>query len=159
MYGGVCDVNSSGIVTYSGNTFIRIRSGKHDTSNAYTYAHDMRELFLCNLVPMKPILLIEIDGVQDQAPRFPKTLTTAISHFKELNLDALLRGVNAAGLSAFNPVERRMAPLSHDLAGIILPHDPLETIWMWRGKPSILSWKKRTSSKRLKHYLECGLRS
>ena len=35
----------------------------------------------------------------------------------------MLHGVNAAGLSAFNPVERRMAPLSHDLAGIILPHD------------------------------------
>ena len=31
--------------------------------------------------------------------------------------------MNAAGLSAFNPVERRMAPLSHDLSGVILPHD------------------------------------
>ena len=117
----------------------------------------MRELFLCNLVPVKPILLIEIDGAQDEAPRFPKTLSTAISLFKELNLDALLHSVNAAGLSAFNPVERRIAPLSHDFAGIILPHDPLETIWMGRGKPSILSWKKRTSSKRLKPYLKCGL--
>ena len=38
-------------------------------------------------------------------------------------MDALIHGVNAAGLSAFNPVERRMAPLSRDLAGIILPHD------------------------------------
>ena len=38
-------------------------------------------------------------------------------------MDALIHVVNAAGLSAFNPVERRMAPLSHDLAGIILPHD------------------------------------
>jgi len=27
------------------------------------------------------------------------------------------------GQSAYNIVERRMAPLSHDLAGIILPHD------------------------------------
>ena len=35
----------------------------------------------------------------------------------------MIHGVNAAGLSAFNPVERRMAPLSHDLCGIILPHD------------------------------------
>ena len=31
--------------------------------------------------------------------------------------------MNASGLSAFNPVERRMAKLSHDLSGIILPHD------------------------------------
>ena len=27
------------------------------------------------------------------------------------------------GQSAYNIVERRMAPLSHDLAGLILPHD------------------------------------
>ena len=34
-----------------------------------------------------------------------------------------LRGVNATGLSAFNPVERRMSPLSHDIAGVVLPHE------------------------------------
>ena len=129
---GACDVYSSGIVLYSGNTFIRIRSGKLDTSNAYTHARDMRELFLCNFVPMKPILLIETDGAQDEAPRFPKTLSTAISLFKELNLNALLHGVNAAGLSAFNPVERRMAPLSHDLAGIILPRDSFGNHFLFR---------------------------
>ena len=43
--------------------------------------------------------------------------------FRHRNLDVLLHGTNAAGLSAFNPCERRMAPLSHDLAGIVLPHD------------------------------------
>ena len=48
---------------------------------------------------------------------------TVVILFKELKLDVLLHGVNAAGLSDFNPVERYMAPLSHDLAGIILPHD------------------------------------
>lgn len=31
--------------------------------------------------------------------------------------------MDAAGLPAFNPVERRTAPLSHDLAGIVLPYD------------------------------------
>ena len=56
-------------------------------------------------------------------PRFPAPMVAAISLLKELELDALIHGVNAAGLSAFNPVERRMAPLSHDLAGIVLPHD------------------------------------
>ena len=63
------------------------------------------------------------DGASDEAPRFPKPLYTAVLLFKELKLDVLMHGVNAAGLSAFNPVERRMAPLSHDLAGVILPHD------------------------------------
>ena len=30
---------------------------------------------------------------------------------------------NAPGLSAYNPVERRMAPLSKAMAGVVLPHD------------------------------------
>ena len=34
-----------------------------------------------------------------------------------------LHGVNAAGLSSFNPVERRISPLSHDIAGVVLPHE------------------------------------
>jgi len=51
------------------------------------------------------------DGAQDEAPRFPKTLATAIHLFRLLELDVLLHGINAAGLSAFNPVERRMAIL------------------------------------------------
>ena len=63
------------------------------------------------------------DGASDEAPRFPKPLQTGVALFKELKLDVLLHGVNAAGLSAFNPVERRMAPLSHDMAGVILQHD------------------------------------
>ena len=66
---------------------------------------------------------MEIDGAQDAAPRFPKPLATQISLFKELNVHVLLHGVNAAGLSAFNPVEQRMAPLSHELAGFVLPHN------------------------------------
>ena len=33
-----------------------------------------------------------------------------------------LHSFNAAGLSALNPVERRMSPLSHDIAGVVLPH-------------------------------------
>ena len=40
-----------------------------------------------------------------------------------MELDVLLHAVNAADLSAFSAVERQMSPLSHDLAGVILPHD------------------------------------
>ena len=121
---GVCDISpKDGKVTYSGETFIRVRSGKHDISSAYTHAYDVRELFTSNLIERKPVLIMGTDGAADEAPRFPKTLSTAVDLFKMLELDALIHGVNAAGLSAFNPVERRMAPLSHDLAGIILPHD------------------------------------
>ena len=66
---------------------------------------------------------METDGAQDEVPRYPRTLATAVCLFHHLNLDVLLHGVNVAGLSAFNPVEGRMAPLSHDLAGLVLPHD------------------------------------
>ena len=34
-----------------------------------------------------------------------------------------LHGVNAAELSAFNLVKRRMSLLSHDIAGFVLPHE------------------------------------
>ena len=80
----------------------------------------MKELFESGALPKRPILLISTDGAQDEAPRFPKSLQVAVFLFKFLALDALIHATNAAGLSAFNPCERRMAPLSHDLAGLIL---------------------------------------
>ena len=43
---GVCEVS----ITYSGDTFIWIRSGKHDTSSAYTHTYDVRELFTSKLI-------------------------------------------------------------------------------------------------------------
>ena len=68
-------------------------------------------------------MLMETDEAQDEATHFPKTLATAVDLFCLLNLDVLLHGVNAARLSAFNPVKKRMTPLSCDLAGVVLPHD------------------------------------
>ena len=91
--------------------------------SAYTHSCDMPELFKCNLIQSKPILLLSTDGASDDAPCFPKPLAAAVYFFKNLKLDVLLHGVNTAGLTAFNPVERRMSPLSHDIAGAILPHD------------------------------------
>lgn len=46
-----------------------------------------------------------------------------MDHFKVFNLDALFIIRNAPGRSPYNRVERRMAPLSRELAGLILPHD------------------------------------
>ena len=48
---GVCNILPNGKVSYSGNTFIRLRSGKHDSSTAYTHAYDLNELFQENLIP------------------------------------------------------------------------------------------------------------
>ena len=35
----------------------------------------------------------------------------------------MIQAVNASGLSAFNPVERRLAPISAGFSGVCLPHD------------------------------------
>ena len=74
----------------------------------------------------KPIGMVFFDGGPDENPRFPKTLDISIQHFKKYNLDALLISTHAPGLSAYNQVERRMAPLSKALSGILLSH---ETFW------------------------------
>jgi len=56
---GLCDIApKDGKATYSGEIFIRIRSGKHDTSSAYTHAYDVRELFNSNLIERKPVLRV-----------------------------------------------------------------------------------------------------
>jgi len=51
----------------------------------------------------------------------------AIHHFLENELDALILATNAPGHSAFNRVERHMAPLSRELSGLILPHEHFGT--------------------------------
>ena len=35
----------------------------------------------------------------------------------------MIHSVNASGLSAYNPVERRLAPLSKAASGVVIPHD------------------------------------
>ena len=118
-----CVLKEDGSLDYAGKTIIRIRSGKHDKSTASTHARDMQEIFDSGAIKAKNILMIQTDGAADEAPRFPKTMATAIALFLKLGLDVLCHGVNAAGLSAFNPVERRMAPLSKLLSGVVLKHD------------------------------------
>ena len=153
---GVCEINEKGRLTYSGYTFIRIRSGKHDSSTPYTHAYDIRDLFKCGLVEAKPILIFMSDGASDEAPRYPRPLQTAVTLFKKL--DVLLHGVNAAGLSVFNPVERRMAPLSHDFAGIILPHDSYGNLLDESGKTIDVELEKKFFLKLLKFCPIFGLK-
>lgn len=72
---------------------------------------------------MKPVIIIFVDGGPDENPRYRKVKNFAIEHFKKYNLDALFIATNAPGRSAYNRVERRMAPLSKRLAGVMLPHE------------------------------------
>lgn len=119
-------------VTYSGPTYVAIRSGKHTTSNAETHAADINSLvdlpefrtFIRTAEgSIKPVFVFTSDGGPDENPRYERVIGSAIQHFKKFNLDAIYIATNAPGRSAFNRVERRMAPLSRELTGLILKHD------------------------------------
>ena len=81
--------------------YVRVRSGKHDSSTACMHTYDFRELFPKGCLPQKPVLLMETDGAQDKAPRFPKPLSTAVNLLKQMKFYVLIHPFNAAGLSAF----------------------------------------------------------
>ena len=63
------------------------------------------------------------DGGPDENPRYPKVLKVAVDHFRKYNLEVYIAMTHTPGMSAYNYVERRMAPLSKTLAGVLLPHD------------------------------------
>jgi hypothetical protein len=63
----------------------------------------------------------------DNNTRYPRTLAAAIDKFKKYNLDALIIVNQAPGQTLFSVVQRRLAPMSQDLAGLILPHDHFGT--------------------------------
>lgn len=130
-------------VSYSGPTYIAIRSGKHSSSTATSHAQDLDTLL--TLEPflkimknedgkVKPVLIISSDGGPDENPRYRKVIAHAIEHFKKYDLDAIFIVTNAPGRSAFNRVERRMAPLSRELTGVVLPHDSFGTHLDSNGK-------------------------
>ncbi|CAF4890528.1 unnamed protein product, partial [Rotaria socialis] len=126
-----CTINNKNEVTYSGPTYISIRSGKHDSSTAETHHRDFSLLFeskdFQSVMKLndkcKPIVIICVDGGPDENPRYSKTLVGGVNLFKKYELDCLFVASNCPGRSAYNMVERRMAPLSNQLAGLILPHD------------------------------------
>ena len=119
-------------VTHSGPTYVAIRSGKHSSSNAETHATDIHRL---SEIPafenfmrtregfVKPVFIFTCDGGPDENPRYERVIVSAIQHFKDFDLDAIYIATNAPGRSAFNRVERRMAPLSRELTGVVLKHD------------------------------------
>ena len=130
-------------VSYSGPTYITIRSGRHDSSTAESDHHDFSLLFESKDFEStmkingkcKPIVIISVDGKSitsftidisliflfeggpDENPRYSKTLAGGVQLFKKYELDCLFVASNCPGRSAFNMVERRMAPLSNQLAG------------------------------------------
>lgn len=119
-------------VTYSGPTYISVRSGKHSSSTAASHAWDLDQVLQLSEFKtisrtsdglIRPILIVVSDGGPDENPRFEKVQSFAIETFLKYDLDTVILVTNAPGRSAYNRVERRMAPLSRMLAGIVLPHN------------------------------------
>lgn len=120
-------------VGYSGPTYIAVRSGKHFSSTPFADGLDFERLLEIpefeeitkNVIDktVKPIFIFSVEGGPDENPRFQKVINIATHHFLKNNMDALFIATNAPGRSAFNRVERMMASLSKELAGLILPHD------------------------------------
>ena len=70
-----------------------------------------------DLNPMWVFTKDEHDGF-----RFPTTQRALIGFFKENNIDYIVAVCKAAGLCAYRFIKRRIAQLSTQLAGIVLPH-------------------------------------
>ena len=122
---------ASNAVTYSGPTYVAIRSAKHTGSSAYSHLQDMKrirslpefaESFKFDETEKK-VMIVTVDGGPDENPRYQKTIASAIEYFEEYQLDALFLATNAPGRSVFNRTERRMAPLSREMSGLILPRE------------------------------------
>ncbi|XP_044594835.1 uncharacterized protein LOC123272182 [Cotesia glomerata] len=143
-----CKISPKGMgdpsaVSYSGPTYVSVRSGKHSSSTASSHAADFTRLLeldaFKNLTrtsdgTVKPIVIFTVDGGPDENPRYGKVIAEAIKHFKKNDLDAIFYATNAPGRSAFNRVERRMAPLSRQLSGLVLPHDSFGSHLDSRGR-------------------------
>jgi hypothetical protein len=130
-------IDETGAIGTTGPTYISIRSAKHDQLTHESHAIDFDHLVQLkefekvahdHLGRVKPIVIMSVDnsGLENNT-RYSKTLVSAINKFKKHNLDALVIVNQAPEQTLFNVVERRLAPMSHDLAGLILPHDHFGT--------------------------------
>jgi hypothetical protein len=126
-------IDDSGLIGWSGATYVSIRSSKHErfTTDAEDIDFDrllkLREFEKTarnHIGAIKPIIIMNVDSLQPtNYTLYPKTLASAIGKFKKYNLDALFIVALAPGQAAFNIAERRIAILAQDITGLVMPHD------------------------------------
>ena len=118
-------------MTNEGPTYISIRSAKHDRIDIDSDENDFDRVVKLqefertarnHIGEIKPIIIMNVDRLDlNDYTRFAKTLYFSIKTFKKYNLDMLILVTPAPGQTPFNVVERRLALLSHDLSGLVLP--------------------------------------
>ncbi|KAJ8677784.1 hypothetical protein QAD02_013571 [Eretmocerus hayati] len=136
VYAGI-EIKADGLgnpeaVSYSGPTYIAIRSGKHDSSTAFSHAADFKHLLqiaefddiMKYQDEIKPIVIVNTDGGPDGNPRYSTVISAWVSIFLALKgkVDCIFVAPNAPGRSCFNRAGRRMAALSKELSDLILDH-------------------------------------
>eukprot|EP00771_Trimastix_marina_P000030 gnl/Trimastix_PCT/1024.p1 GENE.gnl/Trimastix_PCT/1024~~gnl/Trimastix_PCT/1024.p1 ORF type:complete len:691 (-),score=56.82 gnl/Trimastix_PCT/1024:1028-3100(-) len=130
----VMQMNNSEELSRFGPLHAFIRSAKHEGTSAHSHAEDLHALCTDTNLPCAPLLrtpdgsyrpnmFVITDGGPDENVRFIGTQLAWTQVFREMDLDYLCVCHYAPGCSAFNPVERAMAPLSKYLSGVILPYD------------------------------------
>lgn len=136
------DARTHSAVTYSGPTYVAIRSAKHQSSMALSHMEDMKrvreiEEFRDNLTTssglVKSVTIVTCDGGPNENPHYQKTISASIDYFCSFDLDTFFVASNAPGRSAYNWVERQMAPLSYDIAEVMLPHNHFGSHWDSQG--------------------------
>lgn len=79
-----CEIEKSSGVTYSGTTYIAIRSSKHNNSSAFSHQEDllrMKEL-KPEIFEGRSILIKAVDGGPDENPRFQKNQLLCLKSFQ-----------------------------------------------------------------------------
>ena len=104
----------------------------------------------------KKVMIVTVDGGPDENPRYQKTIASAIEYFEEYQLDALFLATNAPGRSVFNRTERRIAPLSREISGFILPNETFGSQLDGNGKPIDDALELKTSNMLEKCWLKSG---
>ncbi len=128
-----CIIDENGLVTNYGPTYIPIRSVKYDRINIdcedvdFDHVVKLKEFEKTarnHIGEVKPIIIMNVDNIDPiDYTRFPKTLYLSIKKFKKYNLDAFFIITQAPGQSVFNIAQRRLSLISHDLSGLVLPHN------------------------------------
>ena len=85
-------------VTYSGPTYIAIRSAKHSGSSAFHHLQDMNrarslpeftESFQNQQSKEKKVMIVTVDGGPDENPRYSNTISCALEYFCEMRTSLL----------------------------------------------------------------------
>eukprot|EP01083_Nonionella_stella_P043785 118176_1 len=120
----------SKVLKYCGPTYVAVRSGKHDTTDAFSHGIDMLRTFgldsfkkvLYYKGVIKSCIFWESDGANDESVKNDKMKKVWTYIFKHYDIDYICHYNSPCGMSAFNFIERYMVHLSRSIVGTVIDH-------------------------------------